>query len=195
MSHSKAILVRQRRIFTCWIEEQFKSKGHPYIIQDFTEECSHGDMLIRLIEVLSEQSAPERMKYSAPAYRYEKMQNLGILLEFMNELGFKLFHYRIRECRGTHNAIVDGDLPTILRLVWSIIRHYQIFLKFDIKEESADNYDFKALKCSGIEKDVLLEYVQVDIYSQCRRLFLYIYNYIVYIVYCVFCHNYIACYS
>jgi hypothetical protein len=44
--------------------------------------------------------------------------------------------------------------------VWSIIRHYQIFLKFDIKEESADNYDFKALKCSGIEKDVLLEYVQ-----------------------------------
>jgi hypothetical protein len=99
MSHSKAILVRQRRIFTCWIEEQFKSKGHPYIIQDFTEECSHGDIivLIRLIEVLSGQSAPERKKYSAAAYRYEKMQNLGILLEFMNELGFKLFHYRSKD--------------------------------------------------------------------------------------------------
>jgi len=95
-------------------------------ITDLKTDLRDGLMLINLLEVISGKKLPKYNKH--PRIAFQKLENLGIALNFIKEEGIKLVNISPED-------LASGNLRLILGLIWTLI------LRYEIKCGSVDDKD------------------------------------------------------
>ncbi|CDQ99728.1 unnamed protein product, partial [Oncorhynchus mykiss] len=104
----------QKKTFTKWVNS-ILSRVNCRIV-DLYLDLRDGRMLIKLLEVLSEEKLPKPTK---GRMRIHCLENVDKALQFLKEQRVHL------ENMGSHD-IVDGNHRLILGLIWTIILRFQI---------------------------------------------------------------------
>lgn len=96
-------------------------------MDDVQTDFCDGRSLIKLLEVISDESLPKAAKGNM---RIHKIQNVGAAFQFISSKGVKLVSIAPEE-------IVDGNLKMILGMLWTLI------LRFEIQDISLDEMSAK----------------------------------------------------
>nr|XP_033811557.1 spectrin beta chain, non-erythrocytic 2 isoform X2 [Geotrypetes seraphini] len=121
----------QKKTFTKWVNSHLSRVTCR--ITDLYNDLRDGRMLIRLLEVLSNEQLPKPTK---GRMRIHCLENVDKALQFLKEQKVHL------ENMGSHD-IVDGNHRLTLGLIWTIILRFQIQ---DISVETEDNKEKKSAK-------------------------------------------------
>ncbi|XP_048883547.1 spectrin beta chain, non-erythrocytic 1-like isoform X1 [Brienomyrus brachyistius] len=121
----------QKKTFTKWVNSHLSRVTCR--IGDLYTDLRDGRMLIRLLEVLSNEQLPRPTK---GRMRIHCLENVDKALQFLKEQKVHL------ENMGSHD-IVDGNHRLTLGLIWTIILRFQIQ---DISVETEDNKEKKSAK-------------------------------------------------
>ncbi|XP_023611581.1 spectrin beta chain, erythrocytic [Myotis lucifugus] len=106
--------VVQKKTFTKWVNSHLARKSCR--ITDLYKDLRDGQMLIKLLEVLSGEMLPKPTKGKM---RIHCLENVDKALQFLKEQRVHL------ENMGSHD-IVDGNHRLVLGLIWTIILRFQI---------------------------------------------------------------------
>lgn len=106
----------QENAFRRWANEHLKERG--LVCNNMKTDWANGILLINLIEIISH---PKKMpKYNQhPRIPLQKVENIGIALDFLKNEGIKLVNIGPED-------IVGENLKLILGLIWTLILRYQI---------------------------------------------------------------------
>ncbi|CAK6431996.1 unnamed protein product [Pipistrellus nathusii] len=104
----------QKKTFTKWVNSHLARKSCR--ITDLYKDLRDGQMLIKLLEVLSGEMLPKPTKGKM---RIHCLENVDKALQFLKEQRVHL------ENMGSHD-IVDGNHRLVLGLIWTIILRFQI---------------------------------------------------------------------
>lgn len=102
-------------------------------IKDCVTDLGEPSNLVALLEVLSEQDYPGKIK--ASNIRIQRINNAGNALKWCWQLGVHM------ELKPSPENLVDGDSRQVLGLVWGIMQRFMRFGSDDDEEESKHSAD------------------------------------------------------
>ncbi|KAL1523144.1 hypothetical protein AB1Y20_018099 [Prymnesium parvum] len=108
----------QVKTFTAWVNSHLKREGME--VQDLSKDFSDGVRLIKLVEIISDDSLG---KYKPnPSGKFQKVANLNIPLKFINDF---LKAQKIPNQYSAEN-ILEENITLILGMVWSLILRFNV---------------------------------------------------------------------
>jgi len=108
----------QIKTFTAWVNSHLKREGLE--VSDLSKDFSDGVKLIKLVEVISEETLG---KYKQkPTNKFDKVNNLNLPLKYINEF---LKGLGIRNSYSAEN-VLDENITLILGMVWSLILRFNV---------------------------------------------------------------------
>uniref|UniRef100_H3CWG1 Calponin-homology (CH) domain-containing protein n=1 Tax=Tetraodon nigroviridis TaxID=99883 RepID=H3CWG1_TETNG len=106
----------QARTFTRWINLVLQRSDPPAAVHDLFKDIQDGRILMALLEQLS--GSKLLYRFRSPPQRIFRLKNISEVLTFLADKQVQLPHMHA-------SAVVDGDPSVVLRLVWSVILHFQ----------------------------------------------------------------------
>jgi hypothetical protein len=135
----------QRKIFSRWVKQKL-SRRPDVQVNDIVADITDGNVLIALVEELSEKKYGGKKTPSPITMRIKQVENVGVALKFCWDNGVQM------QVKPSAEAIVDKDTTSILGLIWQL---YLTFIKIGEDEDTQKLNAKDALlmwcnnKCSG----------------------------------------------
>jgi len=115
----------QKRIFTRYVNQRFRSANSKVRVEDLSQDCKDGLVLIDLLEIMSGKPFPDK-KPKPQKVRIKQIDNCNMLLSYAKDCGI------ITVCSAEN--IVDGDEKNLMSFIYQIIIKY---MKLDDDDDSA----------------------------------------------------------